>query len=115
MKPSTEPLNPFYMILLVVSVLFVATALAYGLLPELEQWSNQPAPQTAWRQAIRDHAWWWLLVQLAVMMIVAFASMALDRLRTLQKDNNAVTIPPSSTVPPPTEDGSQHDPTSQAS
>lgn len=106
MKTPPEPHNPFYLLLLIVSVVFVATALAYGLLPVLEDLSNQPPPPSAWRQAVREHGWWWLLVQLAVMAVVAVASMGLDRLRSLQKEKSAATIPPSSeTLPSPTSGG----------
>jgi len=34
---TTEPRNPFYLLLLLVSVLFVVTALAYGVVPVLEE------------------------------------------------------------------------------
>jgi hypothetical protein len=38
-QPS-EPHNPFYLLLLVASVLFVATALGYGVVPVLEEKSR---------------------------------------------------------------------------
>jgi hypothetical protein len=111
MKPPSEPHNPFYLLLLVASVVFVATALAYGVLPVLEDLSERPPPPSPLRAAVREHGWWWLLVELAVMMVLALASMGLDRLRSLQKEKNAVTIPPSSgTAPSPaTEGGNPHE------
>jgi hypothetical protein len=96
MNKSSEPLNPFYMLLLVVSVLFVGTALAYGVLPVLEDLSNQPPAPSAVRDAIREHGWWWLLVELALMVVLGLASMGLDRLRSLQNEKNTGTMPPSS-------------------
>ncbi len=96
MKQPSEPHNPFYLLLLIVSVVFVATALAYGVLPVLEDMSDQPPAPSPWRDAIRENGWWWLLAELAVMIVFGLASMALDRLRSLQKEKNAATIPPSS-------------------
>ena len=34
---TSEPRNPFYLLLLAASLLFVATALAYGVVPVLEE------------------------------------------------------------------------------
>jgi hypothetical protein len=110
MKPPSEPHNPFYLLLLLVSLVFVATALAYGLLPVLEDMSDQPPSASPLREAVRVHGWWWLLVELAVMIVFGIASMALDRLRTLQKEKSAGTIPPSSgNAPATTEGGNSHD------
>jgi hypothetical protein len=53
-QPS-EPHNPFYLLLLVASLLFIATALAYGVVPVLEEKAaergNAPPPS-----AFRDTA-----------------------------------------------------------
>ena len=37
MSQPVEPRNPFYLLLLIVGVLFVATALGYGVVPLLEE------------------------------------------------------------------------------
>lgn len=70
---TAEPRNPFYALLLVVSFLFVLTALAYALLP----WERQPA----WLQA---GGWKYLLIEVAAVVFFGLASMAYDRLRTLK-------------------------------
>lgn len=97
-QPS-EPHNPFYLLLLLASVLFVATALAYGVVPVLEEKAaeqgNAPPP-SAFRDALRANGPRWLLYQFAAMTVLAVASMGLDRLRALQKKKTEATIPPSS-------------------
>jgi hypothetical protein len=96
--PASEPRNPFYLLLLAVSVLFVLTALAYGLVPILEEKAaaaGQPPPPSPFRDALRADGWKWLLVQVAVMVVLSLLSMGLDRLRSLQKQRAAATIPPS--------------------
>jgi hypothetical protein len=96
--PASEPRNPFYLLLLVASVLFVLTALAYGLVPILEEkaaGAGQPPPPSAFRDALRADGWKWLLVEVAVLTVLAVLSMGLDRLRSLQKQRAAATMPPS--------------------
>jgi hypothetical protein len=93
----SEPRNPFYLLLLVASLLFVVTALAYAIVPVLEQNAadaGQPAPASAWRDALRSDGWVWLLYEVAAMILLGFLSMALDRLRSLKKEHAAPTIPP---------------------
>jgi hypothetical protein len=94
---STEPRNPFYFLLLVASLLFVATALAYGLVPVLEEKAaeagNAPPP-SAFRDALRADGWKYLLVELGTIVLFSALSMGLDRLRGLQKERTAGTIPP---------------------
>jgi len=94
--PAPEPRNPFYLLLLVVSVLFVVTALAYGLVPVLEEKAaaaGEPPPPSAFREALRADGWKWLLAELAAMIVLALLSMGLDRLRSLQKQRSEATIP----------------------
>jgi hypothetical protein len=98
MTPPKEPHNPFYFLLLAASILFVATALAYGVVPLLEeqmQAGGQATPHTAFGEALRNDGHWWLLGEVAVMALFALLSMGLDRLRSLQKPPSAGTIPPS--------------------
>jgi hypothetical protein len=84
-----EPRNPFYLLLLLASLLFVATALAYGIVPLLEQKAadagQSPAP-SSFRSALRTDGWKWLLYELTAMMVFGFLSMGLDRLRSLKKE-----------------------------
>jgi hypothetical protein len=93
--PQSEPKNPFYILLLLASVAFVVTALAYAIVPTLEQRAldaGQKPPPSPLRDALRADGWKWLLVELAGVMVFAFASMVLDRLRSLKKERAAKTI-----------------------
>ena len=95
MKP--EPRNPLYLLLLLVGLAFVLTALALALVPVLEQKAveaGNPPPPSAWRDALRSQGWVWLLWLLVAMLLLGVASMVLDRLRSLQKERSAATMPP---------------------
>ncbi len=100
--PSTEPRNPFYFLLLLASVLFVATALAYALVPTLEQKAAErgeaPAP-SAFREALNTQAWKWLLYELGAMILFAVLSMGLDRLRSLKNQRASDKISPDQSNP----------------
>jgi hypothetical protein len=101
---TTEPRNPFYILLLVASLVFVVTALAYGVVPVLEEKAaaaGNPPPPSAFRDALRADGWKWLLVEVGVMGVFAFLSMGLDRLRSLQKERTADTMPSGSVDRPP--------------
>jgi hypothetical protein len=93
----TEPRNPLYLLLLLASLLFVATALAYAVVPVLEQKATdagQPPPPSEFRDALRNDGWRWLLYEVGAVIVLSVASMTVDRLRTLQKQRAEVTIPP---------------------
>ncbi len=96
--PNTEPRNPFYLLLLLASLLFVLTALAYGVIPVLEDKAaaaGSAPPQSAFRDALRADGWKWLLYsEVGVMIVFGLLSMGLDRLRTLQNERKSHTIPP---------------------
>src|SRR5262245_23196524 len=103
---SPEPRNPFYLLLLVVSLLFVLTALAYGVVPVLEQKAasaGQPPPPSPFRDAWRHDGWKWLLGAVAGMFLLGFLSMGLDRWRSLKRERAAERFPPSGEIhdPPP--------------
>jgi hypothetical protein len=86
---QSEPRNPLYLLLLVVSLAFVLTALAYAVVPTLEQKAMEVGeipPPSALRDALRTDGWKWLLVEVAAMVVLGVASMGLDRLRRLQKE-----------------------------
>jgi hypothetical protein len=105
MSPVSEPRNPFYFLLLLVSVLFVATALAYAVVPVLEEKARdagQEPPPSPFRDALRHDGWRWLLFEVVAMIVLAFLSMGLDRLRRLQKERASTTIPSAEEKPPPT-------------
>jgi hypothetical protein len=86
---TSEPRNPFYLVLLLTSVLFTATALAYALVPSLEEKAieaGQAPPQSAFREALRTDGWQWLLYEVGAMIVFGVLSMGLDRLRSLKKE-----------------------------
>ena len=96
MSAPREPHNPFYLLLLLASLLFVLTALAYGLIPVLEQKAidaGQTPPESPFRDALRRDGGTWLLGELVVMTVFGIASMGLDRLRSLKKQRAEATIP----------------------
>ena len=94
---NTEPRNPLYLLLLLASLLFVVTALAYAAVPVLEEKAKdagQPPPPSEFRDALRKDGWRWLLYEVGAVVILSVASMTVDRLRTLQKSRSQVTISP---------------------
>ena len=101
MASPTEPRNPLYFLLLVAGVIFVVTALAYAIVPVVEQKAleaGQAPPPSPFRDALRNQGWIWLLAETAVVAVLAVASMAWDRLRTLQKGRAQAKIPPDKTA-----------------
>jgi uncharacterized membrane protein len=95
--PPTEPRNPLYLLLLFVSLVFVVTALAYAVVPVLEQKAidaGELPPPSPFRDALRTDGGRWLLYEVAAIIVLSIASMALDRLRSLQKQRSEATIPP---------------------
>ena len=102
MSQPAEPRNPFYLLLLVASVLFVVTALAYAVVPVLEEKAKEAGefpPPSAVRDALRQDGWKWLLVQVAAMIVFGLMSMGLDRLRRLKKERAEATIAATSEPP----------------
>ena len=92
----SEPRNPFYFLLLAASLLFVVTVLAYAVIPELERKAiaaGEVPPPSAFRTAMRKDGWRWVLYEVAAVVVFGLASMGLDRLRRLQKERAAVTMP----------------------
>jgi hypothetical protein len=86
---QAEPRNPFYLLLLVASLLFVLTCLGYGVLPILEQKAaeaGQRPPPSEFRQALDADGWKWILYELAAMVVFAVLSMGLDRRRSMHKE-----------------------------
>jgi hypothetical protein len=84
-----EPYNPFYLLLMVSGLLFTLTALAYAIIPVLEEKATNagsPPPPDAFRDALRADGWQWLLWQLPALILFGLLGMGLDRLRRLQKE-----------------------------
>ncbi len=93
----TEPRNPLYFLLLLASLVFVATVLAYAVVPTLEDKAiaaGEVPPPSAWRKALRQDGWRWVLYELAIIVVLGLASMGLDRYRRLKSDRASATIPP---------------------
>jgi hypothetical protein len=90
----TEARNPFYILLLVAGLLFVVTALMLTVDLFLEMKTSQVQPLTPFREYLRSDGWQLLLYELGAVVVLAVASMGLDRFRRLQNDRAAATIPP---------------------
>src|SRR5688500_5398456 len=95
-QKQSDPWNPFYILLIVVSLGFVATALGYALVPELDRRARDaadPPPPSPLRDSLRTDGWLWLLYEGAAVVILALLSMGYDRLlRALKKPSPPVTI-----------------------
>ncbi len=95
MGTSSEPRNPFYILLLVASFAFAVTAVAYAVVPVIEEKAREagnPPPPSVWRKELRENGWKYLLYQLAAMIVFGFLSMGLDRYRRLQNERASATI-----------------------
>lgn len=93
--PRAEPRNPFYLLLLLASLAFSVTALAYAIIPTMEQKAlarGVRPPPCAVRDALRGHGGTWLFWELAAMIAFGVASMGLDRLRSLRKEREAAKL-----------------------
>jgi len=106
MPNATEPRNPLYFLLLLVGLIFTLTAVAYAVIPVLEQKAleaGEEVPPSAARTALREEGWKWLLYELAVLVALGLAAMGLDRYRRLQSEAKPNTIPPANHEgkPPP--------------
>src|SRR5579871_412410 len=91
-----EPRNPFYILLIIAGFAFVMTALAYALVPVLEQKAREagsPPPPSPLRDSLRNDGWIWLLAEAAIIAVLSLASMGYDRwLRTLKERRERETI-----------------------
>ena len=95
MSPPAEPRNPFYLLLLLVSLLFVITALAYAFVPTLEGMAfdaGHDVQHNAIRDSLVNDGWLWLVAEVGAIVVLSLLSMGYDRLRTLQKDGTQTTI-----------------------
>jgi hypothetical protein len=70
-------------------VLFVVTALAYALVPTLEEKAFEAGVSSGaspFRDALLANGWKWLLYEVAAVIVLGIACMGLDRWRTLRKE-----------------------------
>src|SRR5262245_2626350 len=82
-----EPRNPLYFLLLIVGVAFAITVLAVAVVPVLEQKVTEAGdelPASPFRDALRRDGWKWVLYEVAALVVLGLACMALDRYRRLQ-------------------------------
>jgi hypothetical protein len=104
MSSSSEPRNPFYLLLLIAGVLFTITVLALAVVPVLEKhWldEGEVPPAAPWRDALHEHGLTWILCEVAAIIVFGLASMGLDRYRRLQSERATATIPPDTMPPAP--------------
>jgi hypothetical protein len=104
MNQPSEPRNPFYLLLLVASFLFVVTALGYAVVPVLEEKAKDAGefpPPSPFREALRQDGWKWLLAEVAAMVVLGIMSMGLDRLRRLKNERELAKITQANNPAPP--------------
>jgi hypothetical protein len=102
MTPKAELRNPFYILLIVVGFAFVLTALAYAVVPVLEQKAREAGnapPPSPFRESLREDGWLWLLYQGGAIIVLAALSMGLDRWRRWRSPSPAAAPPPPSASP----------------
>ena len=90
MAASTEPRNPFYLLLLIAGMIFVVTVLAYAVIPVMEQKAmdaGQMPPPSPFRAALRQDGWKWVLAEVAALIGLGLASMGLDRYRRWKSES----------------------------
>jgi hypothetical protein len=90
MAAPEEPRNPFYLLLLIAGLIFIATVLAYAVVPMIEQKAmdaGQMPPPSPFRDALRNDGWKWVLGEVALLVVLGLASMGLDRYRRWKKEN----------------------------
>ena len=87
--PEKEPRNPLYFLLLLLGLVFILTALAYAVVPVLEEKARDQGvipPPSPWRDTLRLHGWKWLLVEVAALVVVGIGCMGLDRWRRWKRE-----------------------------
>jgi hypothetical protein len=103
---ASEPRNPFYLLLLLSSLLFTVTAVAYAVVPLVEdkaKAAGEVVPPSAWREALRSDGWKWLLYEVAGVIVFGLMSMGLDRQRRLRRERAAALQPASTATLPSTD------------
>jgi hypothetical protein len=104
MSSQSEPRNPFYLLLLVVGMIFIATVLAYAVVPVIEQKAmdaGQMPPPSPFRDALREDGWKWVLIEVGLMVVLGLASMGLDRWRRARQERASQSETTKVEAPPP--------------
>jgi hypothetical protein len=81
-SPPAEPRNWFFTLLVPASVVFAVTAIAFAVVPTLEDRAAQAGsapPPSMLRDALREHGWWWLLIEAGVVVALSLTAMIWDR------------------------------------
>jgi hypothetical protein len=94
MSVPEEPRNPLYLLLLLIGVVFILTALAYAVVPALEDKAREMGtvpPASPLRDALRRDGWKWILGEVAALVVVGLASMGLDRYRRWRREQSPPT------------------------
>ena len=106
MEAKKEPRNIFDILLLLAGLVLVINALAVALVPILEEKATQagnPPPPSAFRDMLREQGMYWLLVELAILIVCGLGSMILDHLRRLKSEQTSATISTSDEANNPTQ------------
>jgi hypothetical protein len=104
MTAPTEPRNPFYFLLLVVGLVFIATVLAYAVVPVLEDKARDAGtePPPSWfRGALKHDGWKWVLAEVTALVVFGLMSMGLDRYRRWKQESEKSDATKVETPPPP--------------
>jgi len=79
---ASKPFNPFYALLVVVGVAFTVTACAYGVMTVRDLRATErtapDAPGEPLMQAVRDHGFTFLMVELGLLAVTSVGAMATD-------------------------------------
>jgi hypothetical protein len=90
MAKAREPVNPFYVLLVLLGIVFLVTACAYGVMayraisPALAR-QNEVHPLT---EFLDKYGMVLLAGELVLLALASFAAMALDRWRELRRPTN---------------------------
>jgi hypothetical protein len=90
MAAPTEPRNPFYFMLLAVGLMFIATVLAYAVIPVLEEKARDAGtePPPSWfRESLKHDGWKLVLAEVALLVVLGLLSMGLDRYRRWKQES----------------------------
>ena len=107
MAAPTEPRNPFYILLLIVGLIFIATVLACAVVPVLEEKAKDAGtmpPPSLFREALNKDGWKLVLAEVALLVVLGLLCMGLDRYRRWRLESTTAAENPTTTEvesPPP--------------